>query len=100
MTLEEASAIVLADARRNDYHVTVPDDVVLTSVRDTVALNDVINYGDERTEAYQVFLAHHQDPSRAQLCQLIHTLASGYPAHALTAPFQVWLRRVIDGDLT
>jgi hypothetical protein len=100
MTLEEAGTIVLADARRNDYPASMPDADVLADVHQRISLDELYDDGtDERqVEAYRVFLAHHQNPTRSQLCSLIIAI-SGAPPEYLPPHFRVWHRRILSGEL-
>lgn len=100
MTLEKAGTLVLRDARRNDYPDGTSDVDVLADVRARISLDDVVDYGDEDTEAYRVFLAHHQNPTRSQLCALIVALSGEQPPEAMPAHYRVWHRRILRGEIT
>ncbi len=100
MTLEEAGTLVLADARRHRDDASDPasDADVLALVHQNVSLDDVVDYRDETTEAYRVFLAHHQNPTRSQLCVLVMALSDG-TLDQLNAEYRVWHQRIMRGDV-
>lgn len=100
MTLEEAGTRVLRDARRNDYTASMSDADVLADVRERISLDDVVDYEDDDTEAYRVYLAHHQNPTREQLYSLLRTVLSGYAVEHLTPHFRVWATRIMSGELS
>lgn len=98
MTLEAAGTLVLADARQNRTASGLPDAEVLDDVRSRISLDDLVDYEDDLTEAYRVFLAHHQNPTRDQLCSMIMALTAGPPEN-MPVHYRVWHRRIVAGEL-
>lgn len=98
MSLEAASAIVLAAARRDSPdESSMTDSELLTHLYSTVRPDQLCDYGDEETEAWQVFLAHHQNPSRRDLVDLVKLLASEGVVR-LTTIQDVWVARAQSGE--
>lgn len=97
LTLEAAGTLVLADARRGTDGV-MPDADVLDVIKQNVSLDDLVDQEDDLTEAYRVFLAHHQNPTRDQLCSMIMALTAGPPEN-MPVHYRVWHRRIVAGEL-
>lgn len=98
MSYERARAIVLAAERNQGDNALYTDDEVLESVRDRLSLATLVDYEDEESRAYYVYLAWHENPSRAQLVELLRAAtAEGQPD--LSEVQRVWLARAERGEL-
>lgn len=64
MDFHEAAAIVTADQNRNDWGDEPPMTTVeaVEHVRNIMTLVDVVDYGDENSEAYRLVLSTSQLP--------------------------------------
>lgn len=98
MSYERARAIVLAAERNRGDNALYTDDEVLRYVVETLTQRTLVDYGDEETRAYRVLLAYRQDPSRAELIELLRAAtAEGQPE--LSEVQRVWLDRAERGEL-
>lgn len=98
MSLDRARAIVLLAERNQGDNALYTDGEVLRDVVDRLSLATLTDYGDEESVAYEVFLAHHQDPTREQLIELLRAAtAEGQPE--LTPAQRVWLEAAERGEL-
>lgn len=98
MSLDRARELVLADARENRHNTGLSDADVLAAVADEVSLDQVVDYQDDNTEAWRIVLAHHQNPTRSQLCALIVAISGAEP-ELMPAHYRVWHQRILRGDL-
>ena len=64
MDFQEAAAIVTADQNQNDWGDESPmtQAEAVEHVRNIMTLEDVVDYGDENTEAYRLVLSTSQLP--------------------------------------
>lgn len=64
MDFQEATAIVTADQNKNDWGDEPPlgQAEAVEHVRNTMTMKDVVDYGDENTEAYRLILSTSQVP--------------------------------------
>lgn len=62
MTYSEAVTIVTADQNEGvrDGEPLFTEEEAVAHVRNTIALDEVVDYGDENTDAYRIVLSSHQ----------------------------------------